>query len=149
MMTPREEEKWARVPEHKVPALGDKSRHVNKSYAQWSRGGALPADEVVIPDMSSMYNETTNSNIFDLYEVGDLREEDRCLPFVHRVELAGLKGEVVRFRSMFDDGASVNAIDKTLYQILKGRLMALTPPRKYYKWQMASEYHQYVFEKGK
>ena len=131
MTTPREEEKGARVPEHEAPALGKKSRHVNKSYAQWRRGGALPADEVVIPDTSSMYNKTMNSNIFDLYKVGDLRKEDGSLPF--GVELAGLKGEVVRFRSMFDDGASVNAIDKTLYQILKGRLMALTPPRKYYK----------------
>ena len=142
MTTPREEEKGARVPEHEAPVLGDKSRHVNKSYAQWRRGEALPADEVVIPDTSSMYKKTTNSNIFDLYKVGDLREEDGSLPFVHRVELAGLKGEVVRFRSVFDDGASVNAIDKTLYQILKGRLMALTPPRKYYKWQMAGEYNQ-------
>ena len=127
MMTPREEEKGAQVPEHKVPVLGDKSRHVNKLYAQWRRGGALPVDKVVIPDMSSMYNEMMNSNIFDLYEVGNLREEDRSLPFVHGVELAGPNGEVVRFRSMFDDGASVNAIDKTLYQTLKGRLMALMP----------------------
>ena len=130
MTTPREEEKGARVPEHEAPALGKKSRHVNKSYAQWRRGGALPANEVVIPDTSSMYNKTMNSNIFDLYKVGNLREEDRSLAFVHRVELAGLKGEVVRFRSMFDDGASVNAIDETLYQTLKGRLTALTPSQK-------------------
>ena len=116
MMTPREEEKGAWVPEHEVPVLGDKSRHVNKLYAQWGRGGALPVDEVVIQDMSSMYNEMMNSNIFDLYEVGDLREEDRSLPFVHGVELAGPKGEAVRFRSMFDDRASVNTIDETLYQ---------------------------------
>ena len=87
-------------------------------------------DKVVIPDMSSMYNETTNSNIFDLYEVGNLREEDGSLPFVHGVELAGPNGEVVRFRSMFNDRASVNAIDKTLYQTLKGRLMALMPSQK-------------------
>ena len=130
MMTPREEEKGAQVPEHKAPVLRDKSRHINKSYAQWRRGGALPVDEVVIPDMSSMYNETTNSNIFDLYEVGNLREEDGSLPFVHGVELAGPKGEVVRFRSVFDDGASVNAIDETLYQTLKGRLTALTLSQK-------------------
>ena len=130
MMTPREEEKGAWVPEHGAPALGDKSRHINKSYAQWRREGALPVDKVVIPDTSSMYNETMNSNIFDLYEVGDLREEDGSLPFVHGVELAGPKGEVVRFRSVFDDGASVNAIVETLYQTLKGRLMALMLSQK-------------------
>ena len=43
------------------------------------------------------------------------------------MELAGPKGEIVRFRSVFDDGASVNAIDETLYQTLKGRLTALLP----------------------
>ena len=43
------------------------------------------------------------------------------------VEIAGPKGEVVRFRSVFDDGALVNAIDETLYHTLKGRLAALVP----------------------
>ena len=80
----------------------------------------------VIPD-TSMYNEAENSNIFDLYEVGNLEKEETSTPFVHGVELAGPKGEIVRFRSVFDDGASVNAIDETLYQTLKGRLMALLP----------------------
>ena len=44
--------------------------------------------------------------------------------------MAGPKGEVVRFRSVFDDGALVNAIDETLYRTLEGRLMALTPSKK-------------------
>ena len=94
------------------------------------------------PGTSSMYNETMNSNIYDLYEVGDLREEDGSLPFVHRIVLAGLKGEVVRLRSMFDDGASINAIDETLYQTLKGRLMALMP-------YMTTKKIQYKYPKRK
>jgi hypothetical protein len=110
--------------------LGDKFRHVNKPYTQKRWEGALPTDVVVIPDTSSMYNETMNSNVYDLYEVGVLREEEASLPFVHGVELAGPKGEIVRFRSVFDDGASVNAIDETLYQTIKDRLTALTPSTK-------------------
>jgi hypothetical protein len=77
-----------------------------------------------------MYNEAENSNIFDLYEVGDLKGEEESLPFVHGVEIAGPKGEVVRFRSVFDDGASVNTIDETLYHTLKNRLIALAPSGK-------------------
>jgi hypothetical protein len=77
-----------------------------------------------------MYNEAKNTNVFDLYEVGGLRAREVSNPFVHGVELAGPKGEVVRFRSVFDDGALVNAIDETLYRTLKGRLTALTPSGK-------------------
>ena len=46
------------------------------------------------------------------------------------MEIAGPKWEVVRFQSVFDDGALVNAIDETLYHMLKGRLAALVPSGK-------------------
>ena len=124
MATPKDQRKEAVVPEHVEPAFGDKFRHVNESYTPVRGEGALPKDVAVISDTDSMYNEAQNRNIYDLYEVGDLREEEASLPFVHSVELAGPKGEIVRFRSVFDDGASVNAIDETLYQTLKTRLMA-------------------------
>ncbi|KAF8815482.1 hypothetical protein BYT27DRAFT_7011928, partial [Phlegmacium glaucopus] len=54
-------------------------------------------------------------NIFDLYVVDSSREKisgKMCVPFVHGIELAGMKGKIVRFCSMFDDGALVNAIDE-------------------------------------
>ena len=94
--------------------------------------GALPTAVVtmVIPDTKVMYNKTKNSIVFDLYEVGSPREGGTSLPFVHGVELAGPKGEVVRFRSVFDDGALVNAIDETPYRTLKGRLSAPSPSEK-------------------
>ena len=76
-----------------------------------------------------MYNEG-NTKVFDLYEVGSLQEGEASLPFVHGVELSGPKGEIVRFRSVFDDGALVNAIDETLYLSLKSRLTALTPSER-------------------
>ena len=82
---------------------------------------------VVIPDTQIMYTKSDNANVFDLYEVDSLRVEGASNPFVHGVEIAGPKGEVVRFRSVFDDGALVNAIDETLYHTLKGRLAALVP----------------------
>ena len=129
MTTPREEVERAAVPEHEAPRLGDEFRHVNGLYTPTGGERALPTDVVVISDTNSMYNEAENSNIFDLYEVGDLKGEEAS-PFVHGVELAGPKGEIVRFRSVFDDGASVNAIDETLYHTLKSRLTALTPSKR-------------------
>ena len=85
---------------------------------------------MVIPDTQTMYNKSDNANVFELYDVDSLRVEEASIPFVHGVELAGPKGEIVRFRSVFDDGALVNAIDETLYHTLKGRLTALTPSQK-------------------
>ena len=85
---------------------------------------------MVIPDTQIMYNKSDNANVFDLYEVDSLRVGEASTPFVHGVEIAGPKGEVVRFWSVFDDGALVNAIDETLYHTLKGRLAALVPSGK-------------------
>ena len=84
---------------------------------------------MVIPDTDNMYT-AENTSVFDLYEVGGLQEGEASLPFVHGVELSGPKGEIVRFRSVFDDGALVNAIDETLYLALSRRLTALTPSGK-------------------
>ena len=97
MVTPEKETERAEVPKHKEPLLGDKLRHANKPYTQTRREGALPMNVVVIPDMKIMYNEAENSNVFDLYEFGDLKREEESLPFIHGVELAGPKGEIVRF----------------------------------------------------
>ena len=130
MTTHQESDKQAIVPRYQEPIPGDKLGHADRLYTQRRWEGVLPADAVVIPDTEHMYIETENAIVFDLYEVGSLREEEASLPFVHGVELAGPRGEVVRFRSVFDDGALVNAIDEPLYQTLKGRLAALAPSRK-------------------
>ena len=127
MTTLDEEEKRIEVPEHTEPPLRDNTRHANTTYTPTRGEGVLPEIVVVIPDTDNMYSTAENSNIFDLYEVGTLQEKEVSLPFVHGVELSGPKGEIVRFRSVFDDGALVNAIDETLYLALKNRLSALTP----------------------
>ena len=112
------------------PLPGDRSRHANKLYTPMRGEGALPRELVVISDTQHMYNKTENSNVFDLYEVGSLEVGEASNPFVHGIEIAGPKGEVVRFRSVFDDGALVNAIDETLFRTLEGRLAALTPSKR-------------------
>ncbi|KAF8808515.1 hypothetical protein BYT27DRAFT_7210764 [Phlegmacium glaucopus] len=110
--------KGVKVPEHNKPLFGDEKRHVSKLYTPTRGEGALPASVAVIPDTCTTYHSKKNGNIFDLYGVDSPKEEKTektSIPFVHGVKLAGPKGEVVRFRSVFDDGALVNAIDEIMY----------------------------------
>ncbi|KAF8808215.1 hypothetical protein BYT27DRAFT_7004532, partial [Phlegmacium glaucopus] len=75
-----------------------------------------------------LYSREENGNVFDLYIVDSPREKipgKMCVPFVHGIELAGTRGEVVRFCSVFDDGALVNAIDEVMYRESRNRLLAL------------------------
>ena len=130
MTTPTVEEMRAEVPEQIEPRLGDELRHANRSYTLTRREGALPEGVVVIPDTDNTYSELNNTNVFELYKVGSPQEKEVSAPFVHGVELSGPKGEIVRFRSVFDDGALVNAIDEILYRTLKNRLTALTPSER-------------------
>ena len=61
-----------------------------------SREGALPEDEVVILDMP-MYNEfSAESQIIDLYSIGDIAKKAMSIPFVQNMQLKGPKGEIVR-----------------------------------------------------
>jgi hypothetical protein len=61
-----------------------------------------------------------------LYGVRDSGSGERSVPFVHALALMGPKGEVVRMRSVFDDGAMVNAIDRNVYTKVRSRLAQLS-----------------------
>jgi hypothetical protein len=91
---------------------------------------------VVIPDTTSVYSVQRNNNISHLYGIGSQRKKETgrtSVPFIHGVELSGPKGEKVRFRSVFDDGALANAIDERMYQISKNRLATLEPSARILK----------------
>ena len=88
------------------------------------RGGALPSDDVVILD-TSIYNEPSEFQIFDLYGIGNVKTAHTSIPFVYGVKLEGPKGEIVQMRSVFDDGARVNAIDANVFAQVKDRLSPL------------------------
>ena len=111
------------VPKHNEPLLRDNVRPANGLYSPMRGEGALPGDVVVIPD-TNLYYVADNVIISDLYSVGSLRKEkdkEGSIPFVHGVELAGPKGEKVRFQSCFDNGAMVNGLDEAMYLRSKGR----------------------------
>lgn len=124
-------EKQAEAPKHVEPMLRDGVRPTNGPYTPKRGEGVLPDCIMVIPDTtSSMYSVERNNNISALYSVGSQKRNEpgkTSLPFVHGVELSGPKGEKVRFRSVFDDGALANAIDEKMYLMSKNRLSSLKP----------------------
>jgi hypothetical protein len=60
-------------------------------------------------------------------------------PFVHGVELHGPKGETVRLRGIFDDGATINVIDEKTFAMVKHRLNKPNPSDRIMR--MARVYH--------
>ena len=86
---------------------------------------------MVIPDTTkTMYSVKRNNNILDLYSVGSQRKKEvwrTSIPFIHGVVLKGPKGENMRFRSVFDDGALVNAIDEKMYLTSRNQLSPIEP----------------------
>lgn len=79
--------------------------------------------------MGIMYNQQSNTSIFDLYSIDKLRQRehggDTSIPFVWNIILAGPKGEKVRSPSMVDNWAIVNAIDEKTFLKSKHRLEPL------------------------
>ncbi|KIK32875.1 hypothetical protein CY34DRAFT_64408, partial [Suillus luteus UH-Slu-Lm8-n1] len=75
--------------------------------------------------------------ISDLYSIGHQHvtkaqlENGEAVPFIHRIELDGPKGEVVRIRALFDDGAMVSAMCASIFQKVKHRLHNLTQSNKH------------------
>jgi hypothetical protein len=51
-------------------------------------------------------------------------------PFVHEVQLQGPKGEVVRVRAVFDDGAMVGAMCTTIFEQVRHRLAGWQPSQR-------------------
>ena len=137
MTTPMRLDKQIGAPRHKEPMPRDRTRPTNEQYTPKRGEGALPNDVAVIPDTPNpMYSVERNISISNLYSVGSRKSKDlgqTSIPFVHRVELSGPKGEIVRFRSVFDDGALANAIDEKMYLTSKARLSALEPSSRILK----------------
>jgi hypothetical protein len=125
------------APRYGEPIPRDGTRPTNGLYTPKSGEGALPSRIVVIPDTTKpMYSVERNDNVSDLYSVGSQRKKElgeTSVPFVHGVELSGPKGETVRFRSVFDDGALANAIDEKMYLTSRNRLSALQPSSRILK----------------
>lgn len=93
-------------------------------------------DQTATPNISPSCNETTypaQIEIVDLYAVQREPQtlgSDDCDPFVHEVGFEGPHGELVRVRSLFDEGAMVAAMDAGLFERVKHRLSGWGPSRR-------------------
>ncbi|KAG2337901.1 hypothetical protein BDR05DRAFT_831032, partial [Suillus weaverae] len=53
-----------------------------------------------------------------------------AVPFIHQITLEGLKGEAVRVRALFDDGAMVAAMCTSIFNKVKHRLANWGPSER-------------------
>ena len=76
----------------------------------------------------------TEYEICDLYAVGrsEAVSENGTAekPFVHEVQLLGPKGEIVRIRAVFDDGAMICGMSTQVYEKVKHRLQGWQPSKR-------------------
>ena len=115
------------VPECTAAPFGDTalaptqriSKEERISYRdETSSDAQIPLYDKRIINIAKIYTVATESGKY-------LLEESN--PFIHGVALQGPKGEVVRLRGVFDDGATINAIDTKVFALIKHRL---SRPRK-------------------
>ncbi|KAF8868433.1 hypothetical protein BD779DRAFT_1793882 [Infundibulicybe gibba] len=110
-----------------VPTLEQKWRSIASSI--WRRAEAIAAPVNVIAEFDEEETKVITRFLERMaLEPGKVRKNS--VPFVHGVELEGPNGEIVRIRSVFDDGAMVNAIDKKLHTKIKERLTMAKPSSK-------------------
>ena len=80
-----------------------------------------------VANISHVTSQTTNDNIINVYSVRESEPDAVTHPFVHAVELKGERKILVKIKGLFDDGALVNAICKTMFPSLKKVLGEPTP----------------------
>lgn len=70
-----------------------------------------------------MYFASDSIQCDNIYGVGDQDVGDKAAkPFIQTVHLLGPHGECVELEATFDDGASVNAIDNTIFAEVQAQL---------------------------
>ena len=115
----------ASVPKCMVVPSGDTTlaptQHISKEEKISYKDGTSSDAQITlydkhIIDIAKIYTVAT--------ELGKylLEESD---PFIHGVTLQGPKGKVVHLQGVFDDGATINAIDPKIFTLIKHRLSRL------------------------
>ncbi|KAG1734563.1 hypothetical protein EDD22DRAFT_787862, partial [Suillus occidentalis] len=80
------------------------------------------------PIVTAVASPFETINVIDLYSVEHISttkaqlEAKEAVPFIHHITLKGPKGEVVRIRALFDDGAMVAAMCSSIFHKIKHRL---------------------------
>jgi hypothetical protein len=105
-------------------------------HSNQNEGGVLGCEEASSRDEVKPSNNTytldthillacPESIIMGLYCLGSEDKQWNSVPFVHTIKLNGLKGEVIRLTSTFDNGAMASTVDLKMFQNVKHHLNPL------------------------
>ena len=83
-----------------------------------------------VANISHVSSHIPNNNIVKVYSMQDSELNTTTRPFMHTVDLKGKKGVPVKIAGLFDDGALVNSICKTVFPSLRRTLGELSPSTK-------------------
>ena len=84
-------------------------------------------DNATIHMSPLVQSEIPNKNTSDLYIVEPVLNSKKTKPFAYMVRLKGKGGVVTNIKGLFDNGAMVNSICKTVYTVIKDKLGSLPP----------------------
>ena len=93
-------------------------------------GPSISTMDNAVVQTSNVTSEIPNHHCIDTYTMKEEDLEVKTQPFVHPVKLRGEKGVSTSVDRLFDEGALVNSICKTVYPTLQNVLGALTPSLK-------------------
>ena len=107
--------------------------HNDKSRENNSKEGGTTAQERTSEDNNVHHTTHTQEQVVDnkctyLYKDQTVNlystsvEQPNTAPFMHNICLLGPKGERIRVRALFDDGAMVSAMCSTVFNMIKHRL---------------------------
>jgi len=83
-----------------------------------------------VDEIPHVPSDLTINPCVDLYAIGQNDSESITQPFIHAVELKGIKGTATNVDGLFDEGALVNSICNQVFPSLQRTLGALTPSSK-------------------
>jgi hypothetical protein len=90
------------------------------------QGGPPSIADNAVANVSHVSSQVRNDNLIDAYSVQESESDTATCPFIHPVELKGEKGISTKVPGLFDNGAMISSICKTVFLSLKKTLGELT-----------------------
>ena len=85
-----------------------------------------PMDNTLPLTTHHVQPDMLNDNTVELYTMSAGLDETKTLPFAHTVRLKSKTGTLTNIRGLFDNGAMVHSLCKSMYKLLENNLGKLT-----------------------
>lgn len=90
----------------------------------------IPAETVLSTNHVINRLDIEKYDVVNLYSADGESSRPKCLPFLQNISFAGPKGEIVRVKALFDEGAMISAMCTSIFQKVKHRLGNWGPSSK-------------------